>query len=99
MNSSKFKPVRAVKSHLPGSIITSTVNEDTGRRRFLGPETGLSRGVSRTNKTCHCVHHKSHQTPYPQLSEYAVKVSLSMTSKLKRRATSLLTEYLSTIAC
>lgn len=37
----------------------------------------------------HIIHHKSATTPWPWLSDYAVTRSLSMTSKWKKRTTSL----------
>jgi 5-methylcytosine-specific restriction endonuclease McrA len=42
---------------------------------------------------CHMTHHKSHQTPFPWLGEYAAKASESMTSKWKDAITSLATAY------
>ncbi len=48
--------------------------------------------------SCHTIHHKSHETPYPGLSEYAIQATESMTSKLKERATSLEMAYCPTIA-
>lgn len=48
--------------------------------------------------TCHAVHHKSEQTPYPWFGEYTRRASESMTSKWKATATSLLTVYSSTTA-
>lgn len=50
----KSEHLVAFQSSLPGNIVSSTVNEATGRRRFLGPETGLERPYSRHNKTCTC---------------------------------------------
>lgn len=48
----KSKHLVAVRSGLPENIVSTTVNEDTGRRRFLGPETGFVHSKSRHNKTC-----------------------------------------------
>lgn len=40
-------------------------------------------------QTCHAVHHKSKQTPFPGLSAYAEQASASMTSKWKESTISL----------
>ena len=44
-------------------------------------------------KTCHAVHHKSAQTPWPWLSVYAQAKSQSMTSKWRNAITSLRRMY------
>lgn len=44
-------------------------------------------------KTCHAVHHKSAQTPWPWLGVYAQAKSQSMTSKWKKTTTSLQRMY------
>jgi len=49
-------------------------------------------------KTCHAVHHKSAQTPWPWLGVYAQAKSQSMTSKWKRIVTSLRQTYSPTTA-
>lgn len=49
-------------------------------------------------RTCHGMHHKSSETPFPALSELAVARNLSMTFRWKERATSLRERYSSTIA-
>jgi len=49
-------------------------------------------------KTCHAVHHKSAQTPWPWLSVYAQAKSQSMTSKWKKIITSLRQMYSPTTA-
>lgn len=47
---------------------------------------------------CHIVHHKSNETPFPELANYARRASASTTSRLKEIATSLQTAYSSTTA-
>lgn len=49
-------------------------------------------------KTCHAVHHKSAQTPWPWLGVYAQAKSQSMTSKWKKITTSLQRTYSPTTA-
>ena len=49
-------------------------------------------------KTCHAVHHKSKETPWPRFADYARQKSLSMTSKWKGQITSLQTKYSCIIA-
>ncbi|MGZ0879042.1 HNH endonuclease [Priestia megaterium] len=46
---------------------------------------------------CHIIHHKSAQTPFPELKNLAEGRSRSMTSKLKEQAISLQIIYSSTI--
>lgn len=48
--------------------------------------------------TCHAIHHKSTQTPWPWFAQAAADRSRSMTSRLKERATSLQKAYSSTTA-
>lgn len=53
MKSSKSIQVVAVNSGLPGNILSTTVNEDTGRRVTFCQETGFSAPKkSRSNKIC-----------------------------------------------
>lgn len=49
-------------------------------------------------KTCHAVHHKSAQTPFPWFGSYAANSTMSMTSKWKETATSLQETYSYTTA-
>jgi 5-methylcytosine-specific restriction endonuclease McrA len=49
-------------------------------------------------KTCHAIHHKSAQTPWPWLGVYAQVKSQSMTSKWKKIITSLRQMYSPTTA-
>ncbi len=49
-------------------------------------------------KTCHAIHHKSAQTPWPWLGVYAQAKSQSMTSKWKKITTSLQRMYSPTTA-
>lgn len=51
-NSFVSPPAPVYNSPLPGGIVITTVNEDTGRRPFYGPETDLSASKSRHNKVC-----------------------------------------------
>lgn len=49
-------------------------------------------------QTCHLVHHKSAQTPFPWFASFAASATRSMTSRWMATATSLLTKYSSTTA-
>lgn len=53
MNSLNSKQLVAIESGLPGNIVSTTVNEDTKRRRTFCPETGFSfTKKSRKRKFC-----------------------------------------------
>src|ERR1035437_686495 len=46
-------------------------------------------------KTCHGVHHKSRQTPFPWFAQYAESATMSMTSRWKETVTSLQRKFAS----
>ena len=78
----------------PQQTIDITKEEkDTRRHNYLE---GMTFSTPLNKK--HAIHHKSSMTPFPQLKVLAEKASKSMTSKLKKRITSLQTEYSSTTA-
>lgn len=91
--SAPYKPITFVRNGAPAqksNLIVHHLDEDPANNRV---ENLLLLCFS-----CHLVHHKSAQTPYPWFGEYTHRASESMTSRWKATATSLLTVYSSTTA-
>lgn len=72
------------------SLVIHHIDSDSGNNRI--------KNLVTLCQNCHIVHHKSHQTPFPWLGEYASQASESMTSRLMAVITSLETKHLCTIA-
>lgn len=91
--SAPFKPIVFVRNGVPAqrsNLIVHHLDEDPANNRV--------ENLLLLCSSCHLVHHKSAQTPYPWFAQYTRHTSESMTSKWKATATSLLTAYSSTTA-
>lgn len=91
--SAPFKPITFMRNRVPAqrsNLIVHHLDEDPANNRV--------ENLVLLCATCHLVHHKSAQTPYPWFGEYALQASESMTSKWKATATSLLEAYSYTTA-
>ncbi len=91
--SAGFEPIKYIRDGTPAqrsNLIVHHLDENTVNNRV--------ENLILLCYSCHTVHHKSDETPYPWFAEYARQASESMTSKWTATATSLLTVYSSTTA-